>query len=113
MSVVRVRAGEPFYKKRALIGALSFTLMFYLYILQSESSGRYYIGHTNNLDRRLAEHNNPTYISSKTTKRFKGPWMLVYFEKYPNRSDAMAREGQIKAWKNRKAIENLIAKTVC
>jgi putative endonuclease len=113
MSVVRVRAGEPFYKKRALIGALLFTLMFYLYILQSESSGRYYIGHTNNLDRRLAEHNNPTYISSKTTKRFKGPWMLVYFEKYPNRSDAMAREGQIKAWKNRKAIENLIAKTVC
>jgi len=52
-------------------------------------------------------------MSCKKQKRFKGPWMLVYFEKYPNRSDAMAREGQIKAWKNRKAIENLIAKTVC
>jgi putative endonuclease len=84
--------------------------MFYLYILQSESSGRYYIGQTDNLDRRLAEHNNPECISSKTTKRFKGPWELVYSEKYPNRSAAMARERQIKAWKSRKAINELILK---
>jgi putative endonuclease len=86
--------------------------MFYLYILQSDSSGRYYIGQTDNLDRRLAEHNDLLYTSSKTTKRFKGPWKLVYFEKYLNRSEAMARERQIKAWKSRKAIDELIRKSL-
>jgi len=84
--------------------------MFYLYILQSDSSGRYYIGQTDNLDRRLAEHNDPLYTSTKTTKRFQGPWKLVYSEEYQNRSEAMLREHQIKAWKSRKAINELIAK---
>ena len=86
--------------------------MFYLYILQSETSGRYYIGQTDNLDRRLAEHNDLNSTSSKTTKRFKGPWKLIYFEKYESRSDAMIRERQIKAWKSRKAINALIAKYI-
>jgi putative endonuclease len=86
--------------------------MFYLYILQSETSGRYYIGQTDNLDRRLAEHNNPLYTSSKTTKRFRGPWKLVYSERYETRSEAIIRERQIKAWKSRKAINTLIAKYV-
>jgi predicted GIY-YIG superfamily endonuclease len=44
--------------------------MFYVYILQSESTGRFYIGHTNNLDRQLAEHNDPASKDSLTTKRF-------------------------------------------
>jgi len=47
-----------------------FTHMFYLDILQSESSGQYYIGQTDNLYRRLAEHNDSSSKSSKTTKRF-------------------------------------------
>lgn len=87
-------------------------MLFYVYILQSETNGRYYIGQTDNPDRRLAEHNDPKYISSKTTKRFKGPWKLIHLEQYENRSDAMARERQIKAWKSRKAIDDLIRKNV-
>jgi putative endonuclease len=87
--------------------------MFYIYILQSNTSGRYYIGQTDNPDRRLAEHNDPTNKNSQTTKRFKGPWKLVLLEQYENRSDAVARERQIKAWKSRKAINELLAKTGC
>ncbi len=48
--------------------------MFYVYILKSQKdSSRYYVGFTNNLDRRLKEHNDPNAIS--WTKRF-SPWNL-------------------------------------
>ena len=82
--------------------------MYYLYILQSESTDRYYIGQTDNLERRLSEHNDSRYTGSKTTKRFKGPWKLVYSEQYKTRHEAMSRERQIKGWKSRKAIDRLI-----
>ncbi|NLA41614.1 MAG: GIY-YIG nuclease family protein [Smithella sp.] len=45
--------------------------MFYVYILQSETSGRYYIGQTDSLDRRLAEHNDPTSTSSSILQPLK------------------------------------------
>jgi len=82
--------------------------MYYLYILQSESSGRYYIGQTDNLERRLSEHNSSSCTSTKTTKRFSGPWDLIYSEEYKTRSEAMARERAIKSWKSREAIKRLI-----
>ncbi|MEE8541821.1 MAG: GIY-YIG nuclease family protein [Desulfobacterales bacterium] len=65
--------------------------MYFTYILQSISTQRYYIGSTDNLDRRLAQHNDPDYKGSKTTKRFKGPWHLVYHETFHTRSQAMIR----------------------
>ena len=83
-------------------------MAFYVYILESQSDGRFYIGHSNDLQRRLAEHNDPLYYGSKTTKRFDGPWTLVYFETYSTRSQAVLRERQIKSWKSRKAIQSLI-----
>ena len=82
--------------------------MYFTYILQSESSGRYYIGSTSDLERRLAQHNDPEYSLSLTTKRFKGPWRLAHYETFETRSQAMIREKQIKAWKSREAIKELI-----
>jgi putative endonuclease len=82
--------------------------MYFTYVLQSESTGRYYIGSTDNLDRRVAQHNDPGYKGSKTTKRFKGPWKLVYAESSQTRAEAMFREREIKSWKSRQAIHNLI-----
>ena len=70
---------------------LFISLMQFTYILQSESTGRYYIGSTDNLDRRVAEHNDPGYKGSKTTKRFKGPWKLVYAESSQARAEAMLK----------------------
>jgi len=60
------------------------------------------------LDRRLAQHNDPDYKGSKTTKRFKGPWHLKYYESSHTRSQAMIREKQLKSWKSKKAIQKLI-----
>jgi putative endonuclease len=86
--------------------------MYFTYILQSESTGRYYVGSTDNLDRRVAQHNDPDYKGSKTTKRFKGPWKLVYTESSQTRAEAMSREREIKSWKSRKAIQDLIINSV-
>ena len=71
-----------------------------LYILQSESSGRYYVGQTQNLPERLAYHN---CNHSKALKN-RGPWKLVYTESYPTRGEAVRRERQLKSWKDRRMI---------
>ena len=78
--------------------------MYVMYILQSITSGRYYIGHTDEVTRRLTEHNAGM---SKYTRRDR-PWKLVYKEDYLTRSGAMRRELEIKSKKSRKYIEKLI-----
>jgi len=78
--------------------------MFYIYIIKSISSGKYYIGCTDNINRRLSEHNSS---QSKYTRK-KGPWMLKYTEQYTTLSEARMRELKIKGWKKRKSIEKLI-----
>ena len=78
--------------------------MYYVYILESKTTNKYYIGCSNNIDRRIKEHNNGL---SKYTKN-KGPWIIQYKEIYTTLSEARKREKQIKAWKKRSAIEKLI-----
>ena len=76
----------------------------FLYIIQSESNGRYYVGQTESIPDRLSYH-NAGY--SKFLKN-RGPWKLIYQEEYPTRSEAVKRERQIKSWKDRKMIEKLV-----
>src|SRR5260370_16583482 len=52
--------------------------MCFLYILQSESSGRFYVGSTDDLDRRLSEH----LRGHTPSTRGRGPWKLVYTEPF-------------------------------
>jgi len=80
--------------------------MFHVYIIQNPSNN-YYIGHTNNIERRLIEHNTTNNGSQKYTKN-KGPWKIVYLEKFDNRFGAMRREKEIKNKKSKKYIEYLI-----
>ena len=68
----------------------------WVYILRSESMGRYYCGQTSNLAKRLAQHNDPEDRLTLTTKRFAGPWALVWSRGCPTRSEAMRLERAIK-----------------
>ncbi|MFM9966665.1 MAG: GIY-YIG nuclease family protein [Planctomycetaceae bacterium] len=79
---------------------------FWVYVLVSETTGRRYIGQTQDLNRRLTEHNNPEHNLRKFTSRNVGPWRLVYSEKHATRAEAMQRERWLKsgagrAWLNR------------
>ena len=82
--------------------------MFYLYILFSDKAGHYYVGHTDDPDRRLFEHNNPQGVSY-SSKHI--PWKIVF--KYPvsdNRSDAIIIEKYIKKRKSKGLLMKLIDK---
>lgn len=80
--------------------------MYWVYILESIQDHRYYVGCTDNIIRRIGEHNRG---SSKYTKS-KGPWNLVYKEEFSDLGFARKREKQIKNWKKRSAIEKLISR---
>ena len=62
---------------------------FYVYILRSLKSGRLYIGHTSDLQRRLAEHNEGR--GGQFTRQ-NGPWQLRYSEVHMDRTSAVKRE---------------------
>jgi putative endonuclease len=79
--------------------------MFYVYILRT-SSNTLYIGQTNNLEKRLKEHQNKSSKSAKYIRYFSS-FELVYSEKYATRKTAMRREWQLKRW-SRKKKESLI-----
>ncbi len=78
--------------------------MYTVYILQSSSSGKHYIGFTKNLARRLAEHN----ANSTKSLKYKGPYNVIYTEEYPDRLSAHRRELQIKSYKGGNAFKKLL-----
>ena len=77
--------------------------MYFVYILQSETSGRLYIGSTAHLIRRFHEHQRGKTRST----RHHGPWLMPYYETVATRSEAVRRERQLKAWKNPARIRAL------
>jgi putative endonuclease len=70
--------------------------MFFVYVLYSESTNKFYIGSTSHIPIRVARHNAGKVPSTKS----KIPWKLVYSQEYPTRSEALRREFEIKSWKN-------------
>ena len=68
--------------------------MFFVYILRT-SKNTLYVGQTNNLPKRLAEHRSKTKRSSKYVRSFPS-FELVYSEECKTRSDSMKREYQLK-----------------
>ncbi|MFI5251648.1 MAG: GIY-YIG nuclease family protein [Bacteroidota bacterium] len=79
--------------------------MFTTYILWSGALQKYYVGHTDNLKRRLEEHNTSRSVYTKTGI----PWVLVYHQEFDTRKNAVRRELEIKKRKSRRYIERLIA----
>jgi putative endonuclease len=76
---------------------------FWAYVIRSEATGTLYVGHTNDLEGRLRQHESPETNRSLYTKRNRGPWSLVLAEQFTSRAEAMARErvlksGQGRAW---------------
>ena len=79
--------------------------MHYVYILQSEKTGKFYTGNCEDIDVRLTRHNAGATPSTASGR----PWKLVYYEEFELKSDAIKREYEIKRKKSRKYIEFLIS----
>ncbi len=79
-----------------------------MYILQSETTGRLYVGSTNELDRRLQEHARGHSLAT----RGRGLWKLVHCEEFGDLAEARRREYEIKEWKSARMIQALIKGSV-
>jgi putative endonuclease len=73
--------------------------LYYVYIVKCQDDS-YYTGVTNNIDRRLDEHNGGTKPDAYTFSR--RPVVLVWFESFTDPSQAIAIEKKIKGWSRRK-----------
>lgn len=68
--------------------------MFYVYVIKSAVDNKLYVGYTNDLKRRILEHNENSNISTK----YRTPFALVYYEAYLSQRDAKNRESNLKVF---------------
>ena len=76
---------------------------FYVYILQCADKS-YYVGHTDDIEKRIAEHNSQIYPCYTSTRL---PIELVFLQDFQTRGEALECERQVKKW-SRKKKEALI-----
>ncbi|MCK4917263.1 MAG: GIY-YIG nuclease family protein [Candidatus Omnitrophica bacterium] len=80
--------------------------MYYVYVLVSKKDDNIYIGITNNLNRRLREHNTGRTQSTKS----RVPFEIVYYEEVKERENARNREKFLKSGCGRELIKNILNK---
>jgi len=75
--------------------------MWYVYVLQNQK-GRWYIGSTKDLRKRILKHNSG---KNKSTK-YGIPWKLIYYEACLNQENTRAREKYLKSGMGRRYLKN-------
>ena len=71
---------------------------FFLYILRCRDAS-YYVGHTDDLEKRVQEHDNGTFEGYTSTRR---PVQVVFVCEFSTREEALERELQVKGWSRAK-----------
>ena len=79
--------------------------MYFVYVLQSTLKRKFYIGYTENLERRMVEHQNKHSVFDRTY----GPFNLVLVEEHQTKLEAMKREKEIKSYKGGNSFRDLLA----
>ncbi len=77
--------------------------MYFVYVIKSIKYQKYYTGHTNDIERRLKEHNSG---KTKSIKLYT-PFELIYIEKYFTRADAIKRERYLKSGSGREFLKTI------
>ncbi|MBC8527397.1 MAG: GIY-YIG nuclease family protein [Candidatus Cloacimonetes bacterium] len=78
--------------------------MYYVYVLRSVKDKQFYVGYTNDLKKRLADHKNGKVSSTKNRR----PLELVYYEGCLKQQDATDREKYLKTAWGKRYIKNRI-----
>ncbi|OGZ33867.1 MAG: excinuclease ABC subunit C [Candidatus Portnoybacteria bacterium RBG_19FT_COMBO_36_7] len=81
-------------------------MFYYVYVLQSLKDNGWYIGCTDDLRKRLSEHNDDKVFSTKNRR----PWRLIYYEACLSKKDAFAREKYLKSGMGRRYLKNRLKK---
>jgi len=78
--------------------------MFYVYVLQSLKDDKFYVGFTDNLQKRILKHNRGKVFSTKPRRLLK----LIYFEVCLNKQDAKQREKYLKTGTGKRYIKQRV-----
>lgn len=76
----------------------------YVYVLRSQKDQMFYIGSTNDLERRVQQHQRGENVS--TAKRL--PIELIYFEGHRSKDDALRREKYFKTTKGKITLRQML-----
>ncbi|HAH38569.1 MAG TPA: endonuclease [Algoriphagus sp.] len=79
--------------------------IFFVYVIYSPSYDKFYIGQTEDIDRRLIEHNNHFFSNAST--KFADDWEIFHLIICSSRSQAIKIESHLKKSKNKVYLENL------
>lgn len=82
--------------------------MYYVYALYSVEKDKFYIGFTEDLRRRIYEHNLGKSFSDRRIKNLE----LVYYEACKSKSDSLRREKQLKAGFGRAYLRNRLKDSI-
>jgi len=77
---------------------------YYVHVLIN-GEGKTCVGHAKDLQRRVAQHNDPEFRGTLHTKRHRGPWRLVHSESFQSCSEAVRRERELKTGKGRQWLK--------
>ena len=83
------------------LGGQHTTMIYLTYVLRSNKDYKRYIGSTNNLNRRIAEHNAGKVISTRRRK----PMELIFLKKFATRKEAETYEKFLKTGKGREWLD--------
>ncbi len=75
--------------------------MNYVYVLRSGKDGGFYIGYSANLRKRFDEH----MTGGSFATSYRRPWLLIYYEAYLERDDALGRERYLKSGSGRRFLK--------
>jgi putative endonuclease len=79
-----------------------------VYILKSQRNGKLYKGFTDDLRRRVKEHNSGKSKFTSTN----GPWELIYYQAFVSKKDAIYEESFLKSGRGRERIKFLLKNTL-
>ncbi len=82
--------------------------MHYTYIIRSQKDHKLYIGHTDNLKRRVTEHNAGLEQSTKNRR----PFELIFYEAFKNQYDAIRRERYFKTDKGKSSLKQMLRESL-
>jgi len=82
--------------------------MYYVYILQSLKDNGLYIGYTNNLKKRLKEHQEGKSFATKS----RTPFRLIYYQAFISQKDALASEKYYKTTRGWERIHRMLENTL-
>ena len=78
--------------------------MYYVYVLLSLKDYKFYIGFTEDIKKRLADHNAGRNTSTKSRR----PFELIYYEAHLSKEDALRREAYFKTTKGKSTLKQML-----